>query len=445
MKFDLSRDIAHIAEEWNQVCFDKDNPHMDEFIIYGPKGSGKTKAAQELARSHAGVFYFSFSKLTYSEAVQSFIRAYLPERADVATITDAVDAFVKMRSGKHSLVILEDETNEAMHECGLRFGHFCHGKHTLVMCNICKDERNIYHSVRIWHRSIAEFIKLFQEYDKNDAVRLHALTGGMMAVAKDLDEKVSYEGNVRRLLEPDSSFSTVLPAMLNECFRTPESYYPILKSMADGHCRLSEIAKDVGFPNNKCLKYIEALMENGFAVAEKLEGSKQSTYHPANTYFAAWCRYVYGRQMMQAVSPDALFKYVKEDMDERLTLPDFYTACMRFMQYAFKHYNNEYQWGDVKETKKAISVKLRDGSTVIIDYCMNTADEFSYNLIFPHSLDIKYTKDEMDRIYEALDKIDSRYYAHTVVFSFTRFSDWCTHENAHNEWFHIVPVERLKY
>jgi len=58
---------------------------------------------------------------------------------------------------------------------------------------------------------------------------------------------------------------------------------------------------------------------------------------------------------------------------------------------------------------------------------------------------MKYTKEEIDRIYEALDITDSRYYAHTTVFSFTRFSDWCVEEAARNEWFHIVPVERLKY
>ena len=117
MKFDLSKDIAHIAEEWNQVCFDKETPYKDMFIIYGPKGSEKTKAAQELARSHTGVFYFSFSGLTYGEAVQSFIRTYLSERTDITTITDAVDAFMKNRSGKHTLIILEDENNDAMNEC----------------------------------------------------------------------------------------------------------------------------------------------------------------------------------------------------------------------------------------------------------------------------------------------------------------------------------------
>lgn len=89
-------------------------------------------------------------------------------------------------------------------------------------------------------------------------------------------------------------------------------------------------------------------------------------------------------------------------------------------------------------------MEIGDGSTIIIDYYKET-NEFSYNLIFPHSLDMKYSKEEIYRIYEALDKINSRYYAHTVVFSFTRFSDWCVSEAAQNEWFHIVPAERLKY
>ena len=353
MKFDLSKEVARIAEEWNQVCFDSDAAYMSAFDLHGPKGSGKTKAAQELARSRTDVYYVSFSRLSYKEAVQSFVLTYLPERTDIATIPDAVDAFMKKRSRKHTLIILEDdEDSDAMHECDMQFRYHTDKRKKLILCYIRNMQHNRDHAVRIWHRSIAEFIKLFPNYDINDAVRLHALTGGMMAVAKELDENTTYEENVRILLDPDSAFSKVLPAMLNECFRTPGSYYPILKSMADGHCRLSEIAKEVGFPNNKCLKYIEALIENGFAVAEKLEGSKQSTYHLANTYFAAWCRYVYGRQLMQTASPEVLFQYVKEDVDENLTLPDFYAACLRYMNEANRPYSNEYRWSSVIETKK---------------------------------------------------------------------------------------------
>ena len=443
MRFDLSKDVARIAEEWNQVIFDKEQAHDFDIDLYGPKGSGKTKAAQELANSHAGIYYVSFEGLSYDDAVRSFVCAYLPGNEDISSISDAVDCFLKKISGKRTLIIVESENSDAMREFLSRFP--IHDKRkSIIFCFIRNEQYNLDHAVRMWHRSPAEFIKAFPEYNNNDAMRLQALTGGMMAVAKELDQEASYEDNVRRLLRFDSAFSTHLPAMLNQCFRTPESYYPIIKSMADGHCRLSEIAKGIGFPNNKCLNYIEALIENGFAEAQKLEGSKQSTYHLANSYYSAWGRYVYGKKMLQISGPDNLFQHVSEDIDEHITIPAFCDACLRFFRESRKEYLFEYRWSDVKEIKKAVAVKISDGSTVTIDYVIKT-DKFDFNLIFPHAIDMKYTKEEINRVYEALDIIDSRYYAHTTVFSFTRFSDWCVEEAARNEWFHIVPVERLKY
>ena len=60
MKFDLSRDSAHIAQAWNEIIFDRENNNFSTFYLCGPKGCGKTKAALELARSNARVFYISF-------------------------------------------------------------------------------------------------------------------------------------------------------------------------------------------------------------------------------------------------------------------------------------------------------------------------------------------------------------------------------------------------
>ena len=82
------------------------------------------------------------------------------------------------------------------------------------------------------------------------------MTGGIPAVIKELDAEKPLEENLRALLRYDSAFTTYLPEWMCEHFRTPESYYPILCSMAKGKRRLSDIAHDVGFPNNKCLNYL---------------------------------------------------------------------------------------------------------------------------------------------------------------------------------------------
>ena len=102
---------------------------------------------------------------------------------------------------------------------------------------------------------------------------------------------------MRSLLAYDSAFTNTLPIWLAQSFRSPESYYPIFKSIAGGHHRLSEIAKDIGFQNNKCGKYLEALIRHEYVIAEKTESGKQSTYHPANSYYVSWARYTYGKKV----------------------------------------------------------------------------------------------------------------------------------------------------
>ena len=238
MEFDLSRDSAHIAQAWNEIIFDRENNNFSTFYLCGPKGCGKTKAALELARSNAKVFYISFLNLPYEKAVESFVRTYIPENPDIKSISDAVNAFMKKHFNKHILIVFENESGKVMVECEDCFYNYINKKRTLVLCFIGDEDISfVENAVNMRYRSIAEFIKEFPNYDKYDAIRLHALTGGMMGVAKELDQNTSYEDNLQKLLEPDSAFSTYLPTLFNKCFRTPESYYPILKSISDGHQR----------------------------------------------------------------------------------------------------------------------------------------------------------------------------------------------------------------
>lgn len=446
MKFDLSKDISHVVAGPNMAYFSDYQQEHNIYEIYGPKGSGKTTVVQEYVRSCTSAFYISFSGLSYDEAVKCFIQSYIPTRGDIKSMEEAVTAFMKQRSGKYTVIIFEDEYSEAMAECRNRFFLYNLKKKNLILGYIHQERSLSEHSVYIGYRSIAEYLKTFSGYDKYDTMRLHSLTGGMLAVARELEPSISYEENVRALLRFDSAFSTHLPAMLSKCFRVPDSYYPFFSAMAAGHCRVSEIAKYVGFPNNKCLNYLEALIKNDFVVAEKLTGTKQSTYHLVNSYYAAWGRYVYGQKLTQISNPDKLIQYVAEDIDEHLTLPAFYAACKRFILRANKEYNFERDVikRDVIQEEKNVPIKIGDGSMVIIDYCVNGSD-VDYNYIFPHSLDMRYTKKEIGRINEALAAVNRRYNAHTVIFSFTRFSDWCVHHAARSDWFHIVPIERLKY
>lgn len=180
---------------------------------------------------------------------------------------------------------------------------------------------------------------------------------------------------------------------------------------------------------------------------QTLPGAKQATYYLTNSYFIAWGRYAYGKRLLQIAAPDRLKEYVLRDMDDNLCLPAFYMACDRYVEDAFKDYLLDYRvlkYGDTANAKKSVPVKLRDGSEVILDYFVQTKEE-TLIFIYPHSVDMHYTKKEMKLLFDAIEIYDSLYYTHITVFSIERFSDWCVHQASVMEGLHEVTIERLKY
>ena len=446
MIFDFSKEVKSLGTKWNEIGFDPEKKNEHTIHMWGSKGSGKTKLAQEFVNSHANAFYISFDKLSEEDALESFRQVYIPHVDEVKGWKEAVDEFVRSRGNKAMLIIFEDEKNDAMRKCSTEFESWAFSKNYINLCQITHREwwYNSAFTMPVPNRTIPDFCKAFSDYSRQDAARLQALTGGNLHVAKELDENLSFEENVKLLLKPDSAFSQFLPMWLKECFRTPESYYPILKSIADGHHRLSEIAKDIEFPNNKCGKYLDALVEHDFVIADKPSGARTATYKLASSYIVAWCRYVYGKQIMQVQAPDSLFEYAMQDMDEAVAIPALHEACLRYLEFSDEYYLRDYITPDASSIKKAVQVKLKDGTKVLLDYCVLNGGQSLY-CVFPHSLDQHFTKADVDAVKQAIEKIDDIYNTDIVFFSLERYSDWCVHQSAIDEWLHFVTVAGLKY
>lgn len=449
MEFDLIKEVNRLKAVWQTILIEKPNKETQyDFYLYGPRGSGKTKIAQEFVRSNANAFYFSFENMSNSEALEYFCAVYLPETEKVNDWNSAAKMFLKKRRYKQTLLIFEDENTVAAKECSRAFSEYVYGNKFLRTCEITTEEPYEYYEEHAFvnRRTVSHYFKEFPDYTKEDIMRLHALTGGLLSVAKELDRDKSFEENVHTLLKYDSAFSNHLPHLLLKCFRTPESYYPILKSIAYGRHRLSEIAKEVGFPNNKCGKYLEALIKHKFVVARTDVGSKQAKYHLENSYYAAWCLYAYNKKALQIAKPDELFSYVMNTIDNKLTIPAFHDACMRYIEASTKYYLTDYQYGNIVQTKRAVKVKLPDGKEVIFDYIVTTKGcDLDFAFVFAQSIHVKYTKEEVETIRAAAEQLDILYNTNLTIFSFNRFSDWCVHEAKMNDNFYLVTVERLKY
>ena len=436
MKFKRSREEKLFDSTWDKIIHSSARANdLHSIKLCGPCGSGKTFFVQELARTQRGIYYMSFEGMTAEEALQKFARLYLPDGTVVSTWEDAGKAFTTLRHHRKTLLVFEDETEECQRECKKAFLPYTRRKGLFRICEIKQScSRKDEYCVPISFFSISDFCDNLSLYSRADVMRLHALTGGIPAVAKELDAEKSFEENVRQLLSYDSAFSLYLPERMRIYFRAPESYYPLLRSMAFGRHRLSEIAKDVGFPNNKCGKYLDALIDVGFVIAEH-DGGPYAKYDLSNTYYTAWCRYAYLHTTEQIIQQEEHLQYVLSDLDEAIALPAFQNACLRFI-------------GDGEKTSKVfqrtIPVKMPDGSSVI----MKGHEEpwtRTWIYVIPQSLTIRFTKIELQKILAAAKKYDPFVDAEVTIFGLERFSDWCVHESAKNEYLHEVTMDRLRY
>lgn len=438
MRIDSSIMMKRIDTAWSNICRARLNGgDTDSFLLFGPRGSGKTKMAQEFVRSHANAFYISFENLSPEESLCSFCRTYLPESAAIQNFSQAVNALISSMNENRYLFFMEEETNTAIQECTEALQSAAKKRPGIVLCFLTSlTEHHRYYDVKVPYLTISDFYRLFPKYSRQNIVRLFALTGGIPEIVKELDAEADFDENIRRLLSYDSAFSALLPSWLSRCFRSPDSYYPILCSIAEGKHRLSEIAKAVGFPNNKCGTYLDALIRHGFVVADQPPQAKQATYYLSNSYFTAWCRYVCGKQMMQIANPELLFDFVKTDMDSSVAVPAFRDACMRYVKV-----NYRMAYSEAKEIRKDV---LIDGTAVPLDYCFfgNFDPLFC---ILPHTLDARCTKDVLEDIYKAVEHFVPLFDAQIVIFSLERFSDWCVHEAAIQDGLFEVTIERLKY
>ena len=451
MRFDLWRNVSEIYRKWDDQYFDdKKKYQKDTMFLIGEKGSGKTSIAQEYIKKHPRkTRYFSFDKLDGKQGRLSFCRVFELTLDTSETWEDIGKAFHNKYHNATLLIIFDDiEGYPEKHEFYHAVSRYVDLKR-IAVCWIVRGDpladcyaANGEVRIGVKYRTLGDYFKVLPTYSRKDILRLFTLTDGILPILYELDGSEPLESNIGRLLRYDSAFSTFLPKLLDESFRSPESYFPIIASIANGKHRLSEIAKDAGYPNNKCLTYLNALKDACIVIESHLHNNNRVSYELRYTYYAAWGRYVYGNKAMQIRDPEQLVNTVIEDIDKGLTLQAFQRACYRYLQHGTK---------EVLRVQRSQSdphiirdVKVINGDGLKLTYC-EIADEQSLFTIIPDDLEMRYTREDLSKIRKTVLKLPGGYDNQIVLFSMNRFNDWIVHQAHLDDELHLVTIERLKY
>lgn len=243
-------------------------------------------------------------------------------------------------------------------------------------------------------------------------VRLCAVTGGLSALLNNYDEDKSFSDNLHDWTSADSMLYRLMPQMLSEQFRTPESYHAILYAIATGKHRLSEIAKHMAVPNNQCKKYLDALIVAGLIAV------KEHHYAIINSYVDFWHRFFYLNGSRLVTDPSDAASEILSRLDE-FALEKQLPECIKKLpfdipQESKRQYNSVFDY-----------VFKKGSHTVLIK--------------LPESLDWHCTKQELNKLFDSvMDYCSAFYEAEICVVSFHRFSNYCVKQARKLDNLHLV-------
>ncbi len=169
--------------------------------------------------------------------------------------------------------------------------------------------------------------EFFPKKGMDDLVSIFGVTGTIPAYLEKLDpEKDIFHNIEEQILSKETFLYNEVEYILREELREPRNYFVILRSIAQGKRKLSEIINDTGFEKSLLSRYLEILrslrfVEKEVPVTEKYpEKSKLGLYRIHDRFFEFWFKYVFpNRSKLEIGKGTEVLRLIKETFDQHLS------------------------------------------------------------------------------------------------------------------------------
>jgi AAA+ ATPase superfamily predicted ATPase len=136
-------------------------------------------------------------------------------------------------------------------------------------------------------------------YDAESVIEAYAVVGGMPGYLLQLSGQMDIWANLRRaVLRRDSMLYAEPDLLLREELREPRMYAALLRAIAEGSHRATEIATAAGFADRAtATRYLDTLrnlglVERRLPVGPRSVGQQWGTWHLADPYLRFWGRWI---------------------------------------------------------------------------------------------------------------------------------------------------------
>ena len=163
---------------------------------------------------------------------------------------------------------------------------------------------------------VRSYYGIFSPYD---VAVLHGVTGGVPAYLELMDPGLPIEENIRRMfLDPESRLFDETSNYLRREVRDPVYYNAVLRAIATGSSKNSEIAAATGLESSACTAYLKNLIALGLVgkytpVTEK--AGKKTIYEISDNFFRFRYRFVPGNMsLIQGGASDRIWRNVAREI-----------------------------------------------------------------------------------------------------------------------------------
>ena len=329
-------------------------------VIYGRRRVGKTRLIKEFIKDK-NAFYFLATKEVESQSMKRFAgviaRTTKNQTISRVAFADWLDLFQVVADYKpnEKKVIVIDElpylvkTNEAFPSILQNAWDeiLCNNNVMLILCgsliSMMKKHALSYESP-IYGRRTAQirlmplpFSQLYktQALSFTDAVEQYSVTGGVPKYLEFFDSSKSLYDEIENTVLSKNGFLYEEPLFLLENeVQTPNSYFSIIKAIADGNHKLSKISDALGLETSKLTPYLTTLAELGLIekqvpITEKnVEKSRKGLYFIADNFIRFWFRYVYPfKGELELDNTQIVFEELDKDFIEKFVAFEYENIC----------------------------------------------------------------------------------------------------------------------
>jgi hypothetical protein len=321
-------------------------------VLYGRRRVGKTRLVQEFIEGKPAI-YFLADSISESEQLKNLGRE-VGEFFNDPILTEAgfkdwYQAFRYLKEkGEKRFVFIIDEfpylvnSNPAISSIMQKgIDSYLKGSRLFLILlgsSIGMMEKEVlFHKAPLYGRRTASLeikemtfdsLKAFYpSADFRKRVEIYSVMGTIPAYLERIDPEATIFRNIRTsILDRGSLLHNEVEFLLREELREPRNYFVILRSVAQGKRKLSEIINDTGFDKSYLSRYLDILksirlIEKEIPVTEKYpEKSRMGLYKLHDRFFTFWFKYVFpNRGRLEIGHMEYVLDKIRDSLSQHLS------------------------------------------------------------------------------------------------------------------------------